>query len=360
MKIKLEHITIRDLAKNYADNEEEGAVAYGGNLDVRPKYQRGLIYKPEQQKAVIDSINNEFPLNVMYWAKQAKDKYEILDGQQRTASICRYVHGKFSLNDIYFENLQDDEQKKILDYELNIYMCEGTDSEKLHWFNIINIAGEKLTKQEFRNAVYAGVWTADAKRYFSKNGCAAGIIGGAYMKGRAIRQEYFETVIKWISDNNIEDYMGKHQHDEDAEPIWEYFQAVIEWIEKVFTNKRSIMKGVDWGTLYNKYKKADLDPIVIEERIKKLVQDDDVTQPSGIYPYILTGNENHLSIKAFSKNIQLRVYTKQDGICVLCKEKFKEAGMEGDHKIPWSKGGKTIESNCQMLCKHCNILKSDK
>ena len=37
-----------------------------------------------------------------------------------------------------------------------IYLCSGTDSEKLEWFKTINIAGEKLTDQELRNAVYHG------------------------------------------------------------------------------------------------------------------------------------------------------------------------------------------------------------
>ena len=40
----------------------------------------------------------------------------------------------------------------------------GTDSEKLEWFRTINIAGEKLTEQELRNAVYSGSWVTDAKR----------------------------------------------------------------------------------------------------------------------------------------------------------------------------------------------------
>src|ERR1017187_4279762 len=97
-----------------------------------------------------------------------------------------------------------------------IYFCKGTDKEKLDWFRIINIAGEKLTEQELRNAVYAGSWLSDAKRFFSKNGCAAFLKGSDYLNGSVIRQEYLETAIDWISNGNIEVYMANHQHDKNA------------------------------------------------------------------------------------------------------------------------------------------------
>jgi hypothetical protein len=58
-----------------------------------------------------------------------------------------------------------------------------TDSERLEWFRTINIAGEELTDQELRNAVYAGPWTADAKRYFSKSNCVAHGLETSYLRG---------------------------------------------------------------------------------------------------------------------------------------------------------------------------------
>lgn len=93
-------------------------------------------------------------------------------------------------------NLQQDEQDQILDYKLMVYLCSGADSEKLEWFETINIAGEKLTDQELRNAVYSGSWVSDTKRYFSKSNCAAYGIGSDYLTGSPIRQDYLETAIK--------------------------------------------------------------------------------------------------------------------------------------------------------------------
>ena len=332
---------------------------YGGKLDIRPPFQREFVYKEKQRNAVIDSILKGFPLNVMYWADREDGTFEIIDGQQRTISIAQYVEGDFSFKQQYFHNLPSDKQELIYNYKLTVYVCTGKDSEKLEWFKTINIAGEELTPQELRNAVYAGTWLSDAKRYFSRTGCVAYKIGNAYVNGSPIRQEYLEKVIKWISKDAIEDYMGKHQHDENASALWEYFKSVIEWIESTFTNTRSkFMKGVDWGLLYNEYKDADLDPDEIEEETARHILDDDVTKKSGIYPYILTRDEKHLNIRAFTDGMKQKVYEKQSGICVKCGDKFGIKEMEADHITPWSEGGKTTEDNCQMLCKRCNREKS--
>ncbi len=350
MQIELNEIPVREIVKDYKDDGEGGVVGFGGKLDIRPKFQREFIYNPKQRDAVIDTITKNFPLNVMYWAVREDGGYEIIDGQQRTVSIARYVAKDFSFDGLYFQNLPSDKQKQILDYKLMIYVCSGTDSEKLEWFKIINIAGAKLFDQELRNAVYAGSWVTDAKKYFSRSGCVAYQIGKDYLRGKSIRQEYLETAIKWISGNEIEEYMGKHQHETSAKPLWAYLKSVINWTKATFTTYRKPMKGVDWGSLYNSYKGEKLDPEKIEEETGKLYLDEDVTNQSGIYPYILTREEKHLNIRAFSNPIKQRVYEKQSGKCKVCKQEFEFSEMEADHIIPWSKGGKTIEDNCQLLC----------
>ena len=241
-----------------------------------------------------------------------------------------------------------------------IYICSGTDSERLEWFKTINIAGEKLTNQELRNAVYSGSWLSDAKKYFSKSNCVAYSIGSNYLNGSPIRQDYLETAIKWISNNKIEDYMGLHQNNPNALELWSYFQSVMTWISGIFITKRKRMKGVDWGVLYNQFKEEKIDHNKIEEEVKKLISDDEVTNKTGIYAYVLTRNEKHLSIRAFTDSMKQKVYEKQQSICVLCQKKFEISQMEADHITPWNEGGKTNEDNCQMLCKEDNRRKSGK
>ena len=361
MKINLKRIPIKKIVKNYTDNGNDGVFGLNGKLDIRPPYQREFVYKSEQQLSVIDSIKKNFPLNVMYWFVRDDGSFEVIDGQQRTISICRYINNGFSFKGMYFNNLQQDEQEKILNYELMIYQCIGTTTERLNWFEKINIAGEPLKPQEIKNATFSGPWVTDAKRRFSKNGCVAYNIASDYLTGTANRQDYLETAIKWKSCNNIKDYMGIHQRDENAEELWKYFTDVVDWIEKTFTTKRpEMMDGTEWGFLYNKYKNEKFDAKKIEKRTKKLVEDYDVTKNKGIYTYILTGEEKHLSIRTFSRNEKQKAYEKQKGKCNHCTEEFEFSEMEGDHIKPWSKGGKTIPENCQILCKECNGSKSNK
>ena len=358
MKIKLKEISIREIVNGYVNNDDEGVTGYGGKLNIRPKYQREFVYKDKQRDAVIDTVRRDFPLNVMYWVDNGNDTYEVLDGQQRTISICEYVNGTFSINYQYFHNLEQDEKEQILNYKLMIYFCEGTDKEKLEWFKTINIAGEKLTDQELRNAIYTGEWLTDAKRYFSKNGCVAYGLGGDYLSGVAIRQDYLETTLKWISNDNIEEYMAKHQHSPNANELWLYFQSVINWVKVVFPNYRKEMKGIEWGRLYNEYKDFDFNSAELEKNIKELMMDEDVTNKKGIYEYLLDGKEKHLNIREFTPNQKREAYERQDGICPNCKGHFEIQEMEGDHITPWHSGGKTNAENCQMLCKECNRRKS--
>ncbi len=360
MKPELEKITVRKLTNGYQDNEEGGVVGFDGNLDIRPPYQREFIYNPPQRDAVINTIIKDCPLNVMYWAVRDDGKFEVIDGQQRTISISQYVAGDFLFKGRYFHNLQDDEQEQILNYELMVYHCKGTDSEKLEWFKTINIAGEKLSNQELRNAVYSGPWVTAAKRYFSKNGCLASKIGGNYLAGKRNRQEYMETAIKWMNNGDIENYMATHQHDTDADELWKYFQVVIKWVKTTFTENRKEMKSVDWGTLYKKFKDKKLDSAKLETDVARLMEDEYIDSKKGIYFYVLTGEEKHLNIRVFSDKQRREAFERQKGVCVKCGKKFKLDEMHADHIKPWSKGGKTELKNCQMLCQKDNAIKSNK
>ncbi|NUQ52490.1 MAG: DUF262 domain-containing protein [Phycisphaerales bacterium] len=371
MKIELHKITVEKLCAGFVDNAEEGVRAYGGKLDVRPPYQREFIYKDKQRNAVIDTVHKNFPLNVMYWSVRDDGNYEIIDGQQRTLSLCQYVAGEYSLANLYFNNLADDERRSILDYECMIYFCSGTDSERLEWFRTINIAGVKLSEQELRNAVYAGPWTNEAKKYFSKRGCPAYQIASEYLSGEMIRQEYLETAIEWHAEvegikgaDAVEEYMGRHQHDPSAIALWNHFRSVIDWTKATFPAYRKEMKGVAWGPLYNAFKDKKLDAKKLDKEIARLMEDEDVTSKPGIYPFVLDGDESHLNIRAFTPNMKREAYERQKGICPRCtgpnkKKKWELDEMEADHIKPWSEGGKTDAKNCQMLCKHDNRVKSN-
>jgi len=370
MKIALHSVKVSELVAGFENKAEEGGVrGYGGRLNIRPPYQREFIYNPKQRNEVIHTVRKKFPLNTMYWVKVGDDHFELMDGQQRTISICQYVAGDFSVeidgSPKNFGNLTSDKRQEILDYELSVYVCEGTDSDKLDWFKIINIAGLRLTDQELRNAIYTGTWLADAKRWFSKTGAPAVQEGrDKLVSGSTLRQEVLEKALDWISGGKIEAYMSAHQHDKDAQELWQYWQAVFDWVKRVFPNQGSarakLMKGLAWGEFYNQHKNDKLNAAELEKRIVELIDDDEVESKKGIYEYLLTGNEKTLSLRAFDEKTKQKIYAKQDGICPICKKHFNFEEMEADHILPWSGGGKTTSENCQMLCKLDNRTKSGK
>ena len=385
MEITQIRVKVSELTQNYSDDGDGGVFGYDGRLTIRPAYQRNFVYKDAQRDAVIDTVRKGYPLNIMYWSKTGEDTYEVLDGQQRTISIAQYVHGDFPItvngNAKFYHNMTDSEKEKIDNYEITIYVCEGTEEEKLEWFRVINIAGETLTNQELLNATYTGPWLADAKNYFSKRNCVAGKMAEGYIKGNPIRQDYLEKALSWIADKNDldsgADYMAEHQHDDDANELWLYFQEVISWAKRLFQDlPKKIAENQNWGLLFNKYQDKTYNANELHRLIQTLLQDEDVTKQTGIIPYVLSDrtkrDEKHLSIRAFPEQMKRRVYTRQTedaqaigtSNCPICSSKgiatiYEFSEMHADHIQPWSRGGRSVEENCQMLCTTCNLEKSD-
>ena len=370
MTIKQIEVTVGDIARGYINSEEQGVRGYGGQLDIRPPYQREFIYNENEQQAVISTVLKGYPLNVMYWVRRSEDAecpYEVMDGQQRTLSLCEYVDGKFAYDFKNFFNQPADIQKLILDYPLTIYLCEGEPSEKLEWFKTINIAGKLLNEQEINNAVYAGPFVTDAKRHFSKSNCGAYRLGKDLVNGTPIRQEFLKKALEWMAEHETREgkpqsvvgYMAEHQHDPNANNLWAYFQNVLNWTITNFDLKKfkKIMKGLNWALYYDKYHSTTLDTADLASRISKLILDSDVQKQMGIIPYVLTGDERHLDLRGFPEDIKLAVWEKQHHICPSCQKEFDYEFMEGDHITPWREGGRTVIENCQMLCRECNRRK---
>lgn len=373
MTIKQISVTVGEITQGYVNNEEQGVRGYNGLLDIRPPYQREFIYNDKEQQAVINTVLKGYPLNVMYWVKRGDDAecpYEVMDGQQRTLALCEYVAGKFSFEFKNFFNQPGDIQKRILDYELTVYVCEGEHSEKLEWFKTINIAGKPLNEQEILNAIYAGPFVSDAKRHFSKSNCGAYKLGKDLVNGTPIRQDFLKKALEWMADHEKREgkaqspvgYMAQHQHDPNANNLWTYFQNVLNWAITNFEMKKfkKIMKGLDWALYYDRFYDKTLDTVAMAKQISALMRDSEIEKKTGIIPYVLTGDERHLDLRAFPEDIKMEVWEKQGHICPLCGKEFDFEFMEGDHIKPWREGGRTVIENCQMLCRDCNRKKGAK
>ena len=390
--------TVADLCDGYLSNSDDGSstdsvFGFGNRLNIRPSFQRNNVYNDEKRNAVIQTILNKCPLNTMYWVDMENGKYECLDGQQRTLAICKYLCGEFAVSSPLFPsnlaqdfpNLQtnlNNIAQDILDYELDIYVCKGTPAEKMLWFHVINTSGEPLNEQELRNSSYTGMWLSDAKARFSSSNGRGVVLANInpnnnqnepLLSGSWNRQEFLQTALDWISNSKnttIESYMLNHRGDSDASELWQYFSQVLEWVRGKFITYNSALKGMNWGEIYKNFNEGKYNNSIIQKsaseiqsEIIRLNNDKEVTaKMSGIYKYIITGEQKYLQLRTFDESIARAVYEKQKHMCIYCQQEginkeyaFKE--MEADHIQPWSKGGKTEESNCQMLCKKHNASK---
>lgn len=379
-------ITVKDICEGFVYNELEGKGLFGfsGKLTIQPEYQRNYIYADgKRDVAVIESILKGYPLGLIYFNKVNDNNLEVLDGQQRITSFGRYVTGKFAIKDDngmeqYFSGIAKDKQDLILQTKLLIYECEGTESEIKEWFKTINIAGVPLNNQELLNAVYSGQFVTLGKEEFSNSTNANIQKWSAYISGSANRQEFLERALDWVSKGNIGDYMSKHRKDDNINELKKYFNSVIDWISSVFTDVETEMRGLEWGRLYETYKKQPYDHKKVAEQVKELYADSYIKNRKGVFEYILGGltDTKLLEVRVFDDATKKSVYARQTaeaekkGIsnCPLCavgnntnKSKiWKLAEMDADHVSAWSKGGATDIKNCEMLCKTHNRAKGNK
>jgi hypothetical protein len=380
-------ITVADICDGFVYNELEGKGLFGlsGKLTIQPEYQRNYIYADgggKKEAAVIESLLKGYPLGLIYFNKVAKDKFEVLDGQQRITSIGRFVTNKFATmdngNPKNFDSLPADQQTKILRSGLLIYECEGTETEIKQWFETINIAGVPLNPQELLNAIYSGPFVTFAKREFSNSQNANIQMWSAYVRGSANRQEFLERALDWVSKGDIGGYMSQHRKDNNINELKTYFKSVIDWVSTVFVDVLPEMKGLEWGRLYAEYHGKAYDPKKMSTDVNGLAADSYVTNRKGIFEYLLGGSEDKklLAVRVFDEKVKRVAYAKQTHAaeakgksnCPLCaigknankSRIYKFDEMDADHVSAWSKGGESSPKNCEMLCITHNRAKGNR
>lgn len=386
MQTHLTPYTVKEIAEGFVYNELEGKGLFGlaGKLTIQPEYQRNYIYADgKRDVAVIDSLLKQYPLGLIYFNKTEDGRLEVLDGQQRITSFGRFITGKFAIVDShgvqqYFDGLAKDQQELILNVQILVYECSGTETEIKQWFKTINIVGVPLNEQELLNAIYSGPFATAGKAEFSNTKNSNVQKWGAYVKGPADRQKFWECALDWVSKGNIDDYMSKHRHDSSIDEAKTYFNTVIDWIGSVFSAVEDEMCGLEWGKLYELYHSQPYDQAKVDKQVKDLYGDPYVKNRRGVFEFILGGSTDTklLDIRVFDAATSRSTYEKQTAAakergksncphCVLAEDAHKSkiwtfAEMEADHVEAWSKGGATSASNCQMLCKTHNRAKGNR
>jgi hypothetical protein len=380
-------VTVADICDGFVYNQTEGKGLFGlgGKLTIQPEYQRNYIYSDgdgKKEAAVIESLLKSYPLGLIYFNKVAKDKFEVLDGQQRITSIGRFVTGKFALmesgNPKYFDSLPADQRAAILNSKLLIYECEGTETAIKAWFETINIAGVPLTNQELLNAIYSGPFVTLAKAEFSNSQNANIKKWSAFVKGSANRQAFLERALDWVSKGDIGGHMSAHRNDKNINELKTYFNSVIDWVSTVFKDVQKEMQGLEWGKLYEKYHSQSYDPAKVSAEVRRLYGDPYIKKKRGIFEFILGGQQDFrlLEVRVFDDATKHSAYHKQTSAaeaksksnCPLCavghdankSRIYKLDEMDADHVSAWSKGGDSSFKNCQMLCTTHNRAKGNR
>lgn len=395
MQTELRQITVRDVTKGFVYNELEGKGLYGlnGTLTIQPEYQRNYIYGDgKRDVAVIESMLKGYPLGLIYFTDVSagsdddKDHLEVLDGQQRITSIGRFVTGKFAIvvdgREQTFSSLPPEQQTKVMDTDLLVYICAGTEAEIKEWFQTINIAGIPLNAQELRNAVYSGPFVTEAKREFSNSSDARQQKWSHYVKGEPKRQDVLEKALEWVSASkgqSIDGYMAAHRLDTEIIELQTYFSTVIEWIGSVFPiTPHKAMRGLEWGRLNDAHHNTSYDGDHMVQRVEELLGDPAVRKESGIFEFLLGGETDYklLEVRIFDDATKRSVYAQQTqearaaGIsnCSDCasghsanqSKIWAQRDMDADHVTAWTKGGATDASNCEMLCIRHNRAKGNR
>jgi hypothetical protein len=388
MDTELTHYTVRELCDGFFYNELEGKGLFGlaGRLTIQPEYQRNYIYADgKRDVAVIASLLSGYPLGLIYFNKLDDGSLEVLDGQQRITSFGRFVTDKFAIKDEnemeqYFSSLAQDKQDKIMNSQILVYECQGTESEIKEWFRTINTVGIPLNDQELLNAVYSGTFTTLGKAEFSNSQNSNIMKWSAYVSGSALRQDFWERALEWVSGgkDNIGAYMSKHRNDTNITEVKTYFNTVIEWASRSFPNVEPEMRGLEWGRLYESYHSTAYDPKDIAAKVEVLYSDGYVKSRKGIWEFVLGGSTDYrlLDIRIFDEPTKKATYNKQSAeakksglsncpLCVLghdanTTKMWSLSEMEADHVAPWASHGSTTPENCQMLCKTHNRSKGNR
>lgn len=379
--------TIGDILKGFVYSQAEGKGLFGlsGKLIIQPEYQRNFIYSEEgREVGVIRSVLSGYPIGLLYFVARDDGMYEVLDGQQRITSLGRFVTGLFDLPargdelPYSFNSLPKDMQQLIMQTTLPVYICSGKEAEISKWFQVLNVQGVVMNRQEILNCAYSGPFITAARSVLSNSQNSNVQKWSAYLKGSANRQDYLATALSWVSDGHTEEYMSVHRRDADCNELLQYFSTVIDWVSIVFPRTYPEMRGIDWGRLFKTYHTRPYDSEQVGKRVDDLRADEFVTSKKGIYEYILGGETDPslLSVRVFDQRTKITAYERQTkyakahGVsnCPLCAAGYTNnrsriygfSEMDADHVTAWTNGGKTTLDNCQMLCKTHNRAKGNR
>ena len=153
-------------------------------MKANPEYQRGEVWKPDQQKKLIDSIFRGYQLPIIYLHDirrevfgKVQERLEVIDGQQRINALHRYFKGEFALYEVNderarfpafiqdtqkhpcpwggrdFDSLPEEWKQRLLGKDLPVAFIRDADDNEVRDLFVRLQAGFPLNEQEKRDSL---------------------------------------------------------------------------------------------------------------------------------------------------------------------------------------------------------------
>lgn len=332
--------------------------------------QREIVYDNDKQVLVIDSIVKGIPLPAFYFWKNSDGNLEVLDGKQRIEAIKNFYQNNIIYNGKLWMQTEQSIQDKINDTEIKDIICTGDEQHKREIFRRINTLGVALSEYEVLNGLYHGEYLRGLSVYTENDRNAKKILGSSQRgKSKLTLLRLLGNIRHFSGSESINEYIKVNQNESfsnDQREISKY----INFVSNIFDTYNQLpiyfslsIKYLKDITIWKQNK------IEINNRIQNYLKSDDskLTDKSKEIEDIILAIVNGISVdpkRLFNtddKKEVLKTVKQQNNKyeCAICKQYFYAEEMQCDHIKPWSKGGRTVLSNAQVLCRACNINKSN-
>lgn len=344
--------------------------------------QRAIVYDADKQALVIDSIHRGFPLPAFYLWKREDGKLEVLDGKQRIEAIKKFKQGNLLYEGKTWKGYayDSDLQQVVDETELTTIICSGTEEKKREIFKRINTLGVPLSKFEVLNGLYHGNYIEGLNDYFAQDANVRKVLPNAPVDrgdNKYHLLEYIYYVRKgevFPKRNELDDYVQQHKDESFNEEV-KKIKPHISFIRDVFGDaskiggKLKFKLAVEYlkdRSIWLQHKDAickECNAFIKSEgyKLSSSKEEDIKAMILGI-----VGNLRVDPKRLFTADDKAELLSKltpnEQGLyeCNKCHQHFTPDELSVDHIKPWSKGGRTVLSNAQLLCRACNIEKSNK
>lgn len=404
---------------NLRTNKETAIATNQVFINKNPDFQREYEAWDDKLKTrFIETILIGRAMNPIWTILNPYDNSEeVLDGMHRITTALDYLNNRFKLNSKYFtdENrgvlydkksfneLNIDDQHKIRNYNFTFNQLDSTYktdvTKRRDQYEILNRSSKTLNDYEFNKVLYGQFFELISSYkddlnilFFNKTDkrgelqteiidvlVLSGELPNSWSSVNTIRDKYYEDhlgntqqSVDLFLQNNEEDIKNKLIMMKKIISVLKdnrFFSDNKKEFNKYYLPYKFIISRLLYKfkdiSLFNRY------ILDILEQFKLQITNEDIQNKlecksrNAIFQKKLIQLIDNIILVSYEKNKDKRLFNKYDIVrklqeqnnsCNSCK--ISKETYEGDHIIPWSKGGKTNYDNLQVLCKDCHYKKS--